>query len=113
MTFKTSSSERKAFKALSDASNTNKSPSVEVFALASDHGSINLSKQKIILLQKDGLSDHVLDLANNMEDKNHKTFHQFSKYFETHYKYTYALRTAQKLTLEYLRLPQSSIHKDE
>ena len=38
---------------------------------------------------------------------------KLSKYFETHYKYTYAIRTAQDLKLEYLRLPQSSIQKNE
>ena len=38
---------------------------------------------------------------------------KLSQYFETHYKYTYAIRTSQNLKLEYLRLPQSSIHKNE
>jgi hypothetical protein len=36
-----------------------------------------------------------------------------SKYFETHYKYAYTIRTNQDLKLEYLRLPQSSIQKNE
>ncbi len=38
---------------------------------------------------------------------------KLAQYFETHYKYTYAIRTSQNLKLEYLRLPQSSIHKNE
>ena len=40
-------------------------------------------------------------------------FQKLAQYFETHYKYTYAIRTAQDLKLEYLRLPQSSIQKNE
>ena len=38
---------------------------------------------------------------------------KLSNYFEIHYKYTYAIRTSQDLKLEYLRLPQSSIQKNE
>ena len=95
---------------------TNKGTSITIFALAGDHGSISLSKQEIQLLQKIELSDqayHTSGLTGGIECVNPKTFNQLAKYFETHYKYTYAIRTAQKLTLEYLRLPQSSIYKDE
>ena len=40
-------------------------------------------------------------------------YKKLSNYFEIHYKYTYAIRTSQDLKLEYLRLPQSSIQKNE
>jgi len=38
---------------------------------------------------------------------------QLAKYFETHYKYTYSIRTSNSFAISYLRLPQSSIQKNE
>jgi len=80
-----------------------------VFALASEQGSINLANDTTTIFTH-------LDVTNNIGDsvtKYDSSLLKLSKYFETHYKYSYAIRTSQDLKLEYLRLPQSSIQKNE
>ena len=82
------SSERKAFQS--------------VFALSNDYGSISLSNELITSFQ---------GCCNESASK--LAIKKLSKYFEIHYKHTYSIRTSQDFKLEYLRLPQSSINKNE
>jgi hypothetical protein len=92
------SSERKAFQG--------------VFALSSDYGSISLSNELITSFQ--GSYNGSDSNAKRSEPKLSKlAIKKLSKYFETHYKHTYSIRTSQDFKLEYLRLPQSSINKNE
>ena len=82
------SSERKAFQS--------------VFALSNDYGSISLSNELITSFQ-----------GSCNESASKLAIKKLSKYFEVHYKHTYSIRTSQDFKLEYLRLPQSSINKNE
>ena len=82
------SSERKAFQS--------------VFALSNDYGSISLSNELITSFQ-----------GSCNESASKLAIKKLSKYFEIHYKHTYSIRTSQDFKLEYLRLPQSSINKNE
>ncbi len=82
---------------------------VPVFALASEHGSISLSNDIAMFFTHMDTTDN---LAKSMK-KSDCSLLKISKYFETHYKYSYAIRTSQDFKLEYLRLPQSSIQKNE
>ena len=82
------SSERKAFQG--------------VFALSSDYGSISLSNELITSFQ-----------GSCNESASKLAIKKLSKYFEIHYKHTYSIRTSQDFKLEYLRLPQSSVNKNE
>ena len=82
---------------------------VPVFALASEHGSISLSNDITMFFTHMDTTDN---LAKSMK-KSDCSLLKISKYFETHYKYSYAIRTSQDFKLEYLRLPQSSIQKNE
>ena len=82
------SSERKAFQG--------------VFALSNDYGSISLSNELITSFQ-----------GSCNESASKLAIKKLSKYFEIHYKHTYSIRTSQDFKLEYLRLPQSSINKNE
>ena len=118
------------------------SDSLYVFALGSSHGSINLSDDIALAFTRPistacsvqmqptsapnaSSSEEVYPLGGHQGKRCGRlpkkqasvmaaaSLQKLSKYFETHYKYTYAIRTAQDLKLEYLRLPQSSIQKNE
>ena len=119
------------------------SDSLYVFALGSSHGSINLSDDIALAFTRPistacsvqmqptsapnasssvAAAEEVYPLGGKRCGRLPKkqasviaaaSLQKLSKYFETHYKYTYAIRTAQDLKLEYLRLPQSSIQKNE
>lgn len=112
-----------------------------VFALGSDYGSVSLSNDMNQLLTTLPLTVGVQEIVESAsfgtpKEAAKKTFvnkqlggyttrpntkgiqlafslQKVSKYFETHYKYAYTIRTNQDLKLEYLRLPQSSIQKNE
>lgn len=102
-----------------------------VFALGSNCGSIGLSNDINQLLttaaygcqiSSQNVTSGGLYHPKNVEEAAKKGFlteqspsslQKLSNYFEIHYKYTYAIRTSQDLKLEYLRLPQSSIQKNE
>ena len=73
-----------------------------VFALSNDYGSISLSNELITSFQ-----------GSCNESASKLAIKKLSKYFEIHYKHTYSIRTSQDFKLEYLRLPQSSINKNE
>ena len=121
---------------ISPSNQENKASSV--FALGSDYGSVSLLNDMNQLLtvlpltealgsegeafEKNmpvGLQEIVEGAPKEAAKKSFLTkqsassLQKLSKYFETHYKYTYAIRTNQDLKLEYLRLPQSSIQKNE
>ena len=102
-----------------------------VFALGSNCGSIGLSNDinQLLTTATYGCQSYSQNVASedfcrpkNVEEAAKKGFlteqspsslQKLSNYFEIHYKYTYAIRTSQDLKLEYLRLPQSSIQKNE
>ena len=95
---------------LTDAScnivgNTESYKATPVFALSNSIGSIKICTQLITAFE----NEIMIPQVGHWKDEIQK----LSQYFETHYKYTYAIRTNQDLKLEYLRLPQSSIHKNE
>ena len=101
-----------------------------IFALSSGSGSVKISSE---LMTNASLRWQLPTLVSSNIDASNTSFSELkipltsrrgsylgqikiqklSQYFETHYKYTYAIRTSQNLKLEYLRLPQSSIHKNE
>jgi hypothetical protein len=118
------------------------SDSLYVFALGSSHGSINLSDDIALAFTRpistacsvqmqpasapNASRSEEVSLLGGQQGKRcgrlpkkqasvmaAASLQKLSQYFETHYKYTYAIRTAQDLKLEYLRLPQSSIQKNE
>lgn len=102
-----------------------------VFALGSNCGSISLSNDinQLLTTATYGCQSYSQNVTSedfchpkNVEEAAKKGFltkqgpsslQKLSNYFEIHYKYTYAIRTSQDLKLEYLRLPQSSIQKNE
>ena len=98
-----------------------------VFALGNSYGSINLSDDIVVAFTQTnkvgsesvafqssfGISGTPAEYSTYKVSSESIAFQKLAQYFETHYKYTYAIRTAQDLKLEYLRLPQSSIQKNE
>ena len=85
-----------------------------VFALGNSYGSINLSDDIVVAFtQTNKVGSESVAFQTSFGSSERKAFQKLAQYFETHYKYTYAIRTAQDLKLEYLRLPQSSIQKNE
>ena len=106
--------------------------SLDVFNLSSGFGKISLSNElinaftqgidaegirsdaKLLVSLQSGIISKIAKntiYKKSLSSENSKK--KISKYFETHYKYSYAIRTSQNLQLEYLRLPQSSIQKNE
>ena len=87
-----------------------------VFALANILGSIKISNESITVVTNTSCSEaklSELDELNNHAIRTGPNGYQLAKYFETHYKYTYSIRTSNSLAISYLRLPQSSIQKNE
>ena len=115
------------------ASKTATEYETRIFALGNTFGFVKISNELITNLTNATRSEavpptgHQMKLSNGVTEtygsehgvfelqkdiSNSKT-QKVSKYFEVHYKYTYSIRTSQDLKLEYLRLPQSSIQKNE
>ena len=91
-----------------------------VFALANILGSIKISNESItVVTELDELNNHAIRTGSEANQLGSYATRpgventQLAKYFETHYKYTYSIRTSNSFAISYLRLPQSSIQKNE
>ena len=81
-----------------------------VFALGTSHGSISLADELMSSLSHQMNTEPVYFTKAAKQCANPQ---KVSNYFEIHYKHAYCIRSSQSLKQEYLRLPQSSIHKDD
>jgi hypothetical protein len=81
-----------------------------VFALGTSYGSISLADELMSSLSHQMNTEPVYFTKAAKQCANPQ---KVSNYFEIHYKHAYCIRSSQSLKQEYLRLPQSSIHKDD